>query len=53
MLKEEARLKEELKALMARAGAVDAEEDERYGEEVRGDELTRGAATQREATGGD
>ena len=39
MLKEEARLKEELKALMARAGAVDAEEDERYGEEVRGDEL--------------
>ena len=39
MLKEEARLKEELKALMARAGAVDAEEGERYGEEVRGDEL--------------
>ena len=39
MLKEEVRLKEELKALMARAGAVDAEEDERYGEEVRGDEL--------------
>ena len=39
MLKEEARLKEERKALMARAGAVDAEEDERYGEEVRGDEL--------------
>ena len=25
------------KAMMARAGAVDAEEDERYGEEVRGD----------------
>ena len=39
MLKEEARLKEEIEALMARAGAVDAEEDERYGEEVRGDEL--------------
>ena len=39
MLKEEARLKGEIEALMARAGAVDAEEDERYGEEVRGDEL--------------
>ena len=39
MLKEEARLKEEIEALLARAGAVDAEEDERYGEEVRGEEL--------------
>ena len=39
MLKEEARLKEEIEALLASAGAVDAEEDERYGEEMRGDEL--------------
>jgi len=39
MLKEEARLREEIQGLLARAGAVDAEEDERYGEPVRGDEL--------------
>ena len=39
MLKEEARLKEEIQGLLGRAGAVDAEEDERYGEEMRGDEL--------------
>ena len=39
MKKEETRLKEEIQGLLARAGAVDAEEDERYGEEVRGDEL--------------
>lgn len=39
MLKEEARLKEEIQGLLARAGAVDAQEDERYGEEMRGDEL--------------
>ncbi|MDD9981843.1 MAG: IS1182 family transposase [Gammaproteobacteria bacterium] len=39
MLKEEARLKEEIQQLLAQAGAVDAEEDERYGEEMRGDEL--------------
>ena len=39
MLKEEARLKEEIEGLLARAGAVDAEEDERYGEEMRSDEL--------------
>ena len=36
MLKEVARLKEEIEGLLARAGAVDAEEDERYGEEARG-----------------
>ena len=39
MLKEEARLKEEIQRLLAQAGAVDAEEDERYGEQMRGDEL--------------
>ena len=39
MLKEEARLKEEIQGLLDKAGAVDAEEDERYGEQVRGDEL--------------
>lgn len=38
MKKEETRLKEEIQRLLARAGAVDAEEDERHGEEVRGDE---------------
>ena len=35
----EARLKEEIEGLLERAGAVDGEEDERYGEEMRGDEL--------------
>ena len=39
MLKEEVRLQEEITALLAQAVAVDAEEDERYGEAVRGDEL--------------
>ena len=39
MVKEEARLKEEIEGLLGKAGAVDAEEDERYGEEARGDEL--------------
>ena len=39
MLHEEARLKEEIQGLLDRAGAVDAEEDARYGEQVRGDEL--------------
>ena len=39
MVKEEARLKEEIQGLLDRAGAVDAQEDERYGEAVRGDEL--------------
>ena len=39
MLKEEARLKEEIQRLLDKAGAVDAEEDERYGEQMRGDEL--------------
>ena len=35
------------------AGAVDAEEDEHYGEQMRGDELPRGARAAREALGGD
>ena len=39
MKKEETRLKEEIQRLLARAGAADAEEDERYGEQMRGDEL--------------
>ena len=39
MLKEEARLKEEIQRLLAQTGAVDAEEDERYGEQMRGDEV--------------
>ena len=36
---EEARLKREIAELLAEAEAADAEEDERYGEDVRGDEL--------------
>ena len=39
MLQHEARLKEEIQGLLARAGAVDEEEDARYGEQARGDEL--------------
>jgi len=39
MQKEEARLEEEIQGLLDRAGAVDAEEDARYGAQRRGDEL--------------
>ena len=39
MLTEEARLNGEIQGLLDRAGALDAEEDARYGEQVRGDEL--------------
>ena len=39
MLTEEARLNEEIQGLLDRAGALDAEENARYGEQVRGDEL--------------
>ena len=39
MGQEEARLQAEIEALLTKAGAVDAEEDERWGEELRGDEL--------------
>ena len=39
MVEEEKRLEAEIKALVGRAGAVDEEEDERYGVDVRGDEL--------------
>ena len=39
MLTEEVRLKEEIQGLLDRAGAVDEQEDARYGEQVRGDEL--------------
>ena len=39
MLSEESRLTEEIQGLLDRAGALDAEEDERYGEGIRGDEL--------------
>ena len=39
MLHEEVRLNEEIQGLLDQAGAVDAEEDARYGEQVRGDEL--------------
>ena len=38
MVEEEKRLEAEIKALVGRAGAVDEEEDERYGVDVRGDE---------------
>ena len=39
MGKEAARLQAEIEALLTKAGAVDAEEDERWGEDFRGDEL--------------
>ena len=39
MLEEERRLESEIEALLDRAGAVDAEEDARFGEDFRGDEL--------------
>lgn len=39
MKEEEARLRKEIRELLARAGTVDAEEDAELGEAVRGDEL--------------
>ncbi len=39
MVEEEKRLEAEIKALVGRARAVDDQEDERYGADVRGDEL--------------
>ena len=39
MLQEERRLSDEIEELLSRAEEVDAAEDERYGEESRGDEL--------------
>ena len=39
MLEEERRLQAEIEALLDRAGAVDAQEDARFGEAFRGDEL--------------
>ena len=39
MGKEAARLQAEIEALLRKAGMVDAEEDERWGEDFRGDEL--------------
>lgn len=39
MCEEEKRLAEEVKALLAHAAAIDEQEDEKYGAEVRGDEL--------------
>ncbi len=41
MVKEEARLEAEIKALVGRAGDIDAAEDERYGVDVRGDEMPK------------
>ena len=39
MVREEARLREEIEALTTRAARTDEEEDRRFGKEVRGDEL--------------
>ena len=39
MGQEEVRLQAEIEALLRKAGAVDAEEDEHWGEDFRGDEL--------------
>ena len=51
MVREERRLRAEIAELLEKAEAVDAEEDARYGEDVRGDELPKEAA--REPAGGD
>ena len=51
MGKEAARLQAEIEALLTKAGMVDAEEDERWGEPGR--RVARGVATQGEAPGGD
>ena len=42
MVTEERRLKAEIDRLVGRAGRVDAEEDERFGVDVRGDEMPEG-----------
>ena len=42
MVEEEKRLEAEIDRLVGRAGRVDAEEDERYGADVRGDEMPAG-----------
>ena len=39
MGQEEVRLQAEIEVLLTKAGAVDAEEDEHWGEALRGDEL--------------
>ena len=39
MLKEEKRLKEEIRQLLGKAEAVDEQEDQKYGVDSRGDEL--------------
>ena len=49
MGKEAARLQAEIEALLTKAGMVDAEEDERWGEDFRGDEGRR-CSTVRSAT---
>ena len=41
MAQEEARLKKEIRKLLSEAARVDTEEDERLGEDVRGDELPK------------
>ena len=49
MGKEAARLQAEIEALLTKAGMVDAEEDERWGEDFRGDELPRSCNAGRSA----
>ena len=48
MGKEAARLQAEIEALLTKAGMVDAEEDERWGEDFRGDELPEELQRRRE-----
>ena len=50
MGKEAARLQAEIEALLTRAGMVDAEEDERWGEDFRGDELPEPRSAWRAST---
>ena len=52
MGKERLALQAEIEALLTKAGMVDAEEDDRWGEDFRGNSCPR-VATQGEAPGGD
>ena len=53
MGQEEVRLQAQIEALLRKAGAVDAEEDEHWGEDFPRRRTATGVATQGEAPGGD
>ena len=53
MLEEEMRLRGEIEALLDRARETDAEEDARFGEAFRGDELPEELKRREDPSGGD